>query len=466
MSGDGNTLAVGAWIEGSAATGINGDQQDNSAPLAGAVYVFARFGNGWEQQAYVKASNTSAGDLFGYKLALSNDGNTLAVGAQDEDSSSTGIDNNQLDDCFAATPVACAVGSGAVYVYTRRSNTWTQQAYIKASNTGAGDHFGWPVSLSRDGNILAVGAAGQDSNAIGLNGDQANDAAIDSGAVYVFVRSDTAWAQQAYIKASNTESGDFFGYALALSGSGTTLAVGAQGEDGAYDDPTSNAVVDSGAVYVYSRSGSAWITPTYIKASTPGANDQFGYALALSDDGDTLAVGAYFEDSPANSIGGDSANDCSAASPTHCSVDSGAAYVYTRGATTWTAQAYLKASNANANDWFGFAVALSGDGRALAVSANREGSGARGINGDNTNNAEIDSGAVYFFVRHAEAWIQQAYVKASNTGVGDGFGGSVGLSDDGNTLAVGAARESSNATGLGGDQSDNSIEWAGAVYIY
>ena len=223
LSGDGNTLAVGAWFEGSNATGIDGNQADNSAFQSGAVYVFTRSGVTWTQQAYVKASNTDADDSFGRSVSLSGDGNTLAVGAWREGSNATGIDGNQADNS--------AGGSGAVYVFIRSGGAWSQQAYVKASNTGAGDGFGWPVSLSGDGNTLAVGAWREDSNATGIDGNQADNSSNDAGAVYVFTRSGVTWTQQAYVKASNTDAFDEFSYLVNLSGDGNTLAVGSPGED-------------------------------------------------------------------------------------------------------------------------------------------------------------------------------------------------------------------------------------------
>ena len=81
LSGDGSTLAVASNFEDSGATGINGNEEDESASGAGAVYVFVRNGTTWSQQAYIKASNAAEGDRFGYSLALSDDGSTLAVGA-------------------------------------------------------------------------------------------------------------------------------------------------------------------------------------------------------------------------------------------------------------------------------------------------------------------------------------------------------------------------------------------------
>ena len=116
MSGDGNTMAVASTAEDSAAKGINGNQADHSAFNSGAVYVFVRNGDAWTQQAYVKASNSRKSDQFGSSLALSNDGNTLAVGAVGEPSSATGIDGNQADTSMP--------GAGAVYLFTRADGKW------------------------------------------------------------------------------------------------------------------------------------------------------------------------------------------------------------------------------------------------------------------------------------------------------------------------------------------------------
>ena len=127
---------------------------------------------------YFKASNTDAIDQFGYSVSLSGDGNTLAVAAITEDSNTTGIDGDQVDNSSSA--------SGAVYVFTRSGNTWTQQAYVKASNTDAGDEFGISVNLGGDGNTLAVGATGEGSNDTGIDGDQVDNSAIESGAVYLY----------------------------------------------------------------------------------------------------------------------------------------------------------------------------------------------------------------------------------------------------------------------------------------
>ncbi|MCC6139643.1 MAG: FG-GAP repeat protein [Nitrospira sp.] len=437
---DGDTLVVGAWKEDS--SGLNGIQTDNTVGDSGAVYVFTRTNGTWVQQAYLKASNAGAVDRFGVALALS--GDTLAVGAWQEDSAAAGINGIQTDNS--------AVDSGAVYVFTRTNGSWTQQAYLKASNPGASDLFGSALALS--GDTLVVGAYQEDSNATGVNGDQTDNSAGDSGAAYVFTRSGGIWSQEAYLKASNAGAGDRFGSAVTLSGD--TLVVGAYQEDSAATGingfQTDNSAADSGAAYVFMRTNGSWSQQAYLKASTVDAGDVFGSALALS--GDTLVAGATGEASAATGSNGDQTDNSA--------VDSGAVYVFTRTNGSWTQQAYLKASNPGTSDLFGGTLALSGG--TLVVGATGEGSNAVGLNGDQTDNSEGDSGAIYVFTRSGSGWSQQTYLKASNTNEFDYFGSSIALSGD--RLAVGAPGEGSNAVGLNGDQADNSASNSGAVYVF
>jgi hypothetical protein len=312
ISADGNTLAIGTLKEDSAATGIGGNQSDNSAGDSGAVYLFARSGGVWSRQAYIKASNTGGGDGFGWSVALSGDGNTLAVGAQFEDSAATGVGGDQSDNS--------AEDSGAVYLFARGGGIWSQQAFIKASNTEVRDGFGGSVALSGDGNTLAVGAPGE----------RIAVWAEDSGAVYLFAHSGGIWSQQAYIKASNTQTrdqrGDRFGTSVALSGDGSVVAVGVPLEDSASTgiggDPADNSIESVGAVYLFIRSGEIWGQPVYIKASNAGG--WFGNSVALSEDGNTLAVGAPGESSAATGIGGNQNAD----PDSNWAFGSGAVYLY------------------------------------------------------------------------------------------------------------------------------------------
>ncbi|WP_428261618.1 cadherin-like beta sandwich domain-containing protein [Haliangium sp.] len=416
LSGD--TLAVGARGEDSDATGVNGNQGDNSFVFAGAVYVFRRTGARWAQEAYLKASDTGSLDEFGFSVALS--GDTLAVGSLE------------------------ANDTGAVYVFQRSGTVWAQEARLAARNPDSEDFFGYSVAL--DGDLLAVGALQED----GAGGDQSDNSAPDSGAVYVFRRLDSGWGQEAYLKAANAEAGDSFGYSVAVGGD--MLAVSAMREDSAdADNPDDNSTANSGAVYVFRRLASGWVQEAYLKASNAGADDQFGNSIAL--DGDLLAVGADREASADTGVDADQGGD---GAP-----DSGAVYVFRRSGTSWVQEAYLKASNTGAGDHFGTSVSLAGD--FLAVGADQEDSAATGIDGEQANDSTPDSGAVYLFRRSGASWVQEAYLKASNTGRGDLFGDAVAVSGD--TLAIGAHIESSAATGIDGDQSNDSLEASGAVYV-
>jgi hypothetical protein len=235
VSVSGDSLAVGAIHE----AGGTGNPADNSAPGAGAVYVFTRANRSWTQQAYLKASNASMGYLFGWSVALSQD--TLAVGSTIESSAATGINGNQNDQS--------APGSGAAYVFVRDGTTWTEQAYIKASNTGPGDTFGASVALS--GEILAVSAIAEASNTTGTDGDPDDNSAIGAGAVYVYLRTGTKWAQRAYLKASNTGMSDNFGGSIALSPDTLVIAAPteASGSTGFGGNQADNSTPRSGALY-------------------------------------------------------------------------------------------------------------------------------------------------------------------------------------------------------------------------
>ena len=431
ISGDGNTLAIGTIIEDSG---------------AGAVYVFTRSGKNWSQQAYIQASNTAATDKFGSSVSLSTDGNTLAVGAIGEDSDGSTDSDNSVS------------GAGAVYIYTRVAASWSQQAYLKASNAGYLDVFGRVVSLNTDGNTLVVGASGERSDGT----SQGDDSADKAGAVYVFIRTGVSWAQQAYIKASNAQTNDGFGMDVSVSADGDTLAVGAYMEasiaTGVGGDDANNDANGAGAVYVYTRSSATWSQTAYIKASNTASFDLFGFNLSLSADGQTLAVGAWGEDSNSTTINGLETDNSA--------LGAGAVYVFTLSGSTWAQQAYVKASNAEAADAFGLSVSLSSDGNTLAVGASIEKGDASGFNGAPSNNAATAAGAAYVLKRSGGVWSQQSYLKASNAGAGDKFGTVVALDANGDTLAVAAPYEASNAVGVNGDQANNAATDAGAVYVY
>ena len=429
ISGDGNTLAVTAPNEASGAPGIDNDYQtDDSAPHAGAVYIFVRIGTTWSQQAYVKPFNTETGDEFGRVLALSDDGDTLAVGAPLESSILTGVSTPVVGD----PDTDGAFRSGAVYVFARDDDeSWSQQAYVKPSNTAEERRFGWSLSLSSDGDTLAV---------IGGNSFATDSPIAAPGDVFVFERDDDQmWSEQQrisnlWVSYQHARTGS-----VSLSGDGNALAIGLPWDDG----DGGGSYGGRGAVDVWTRpdKNSSWSRKWKIPAPIE-FHANFGSRVALSGNGDTLAV-AHLEVASA----------------------SGAVQMFVLDAGGWSHQTTLVASNSAPSDQFGDALALSGDGTTLAVGALYEASAATGIDGEQDDDSHTYAGAVYVFVREDELWSQQTYVKAPHPGVE--FFSVVALSDDGRTMAVGAIGEDHLATGVGAVPNDLAAAFnSGAVYLF
>ena len=411
------------------------------------------------------ANNSNQFDYFGASISLSADGNTLAIGAPSEDSATLGISTTTSNDNNL-------LGAGAVYVYRRNGGVWLFQAYIKTPfhafyfGRSWGTAFGRSVSLSADGNTLAVGADDYASGFTTIPG---------IAHVYRFGTASNAWALQRTVRPTyeNVNIDTAFGASVSLSADGNTLAVGASGDPSSTmgirsSQPIGTASPNSGAVYVfsYTTASNTWPLQAYIKASDTRAADRFGMAVSLSADGNTLAVGASGEDSSSIGVGG-AQNNINA-------LDSGAVYVFrfTTASNTWAQQAYIKASNTGSGDGFGGSVDIRDNGNALIVGAIGEDSGSTGVNAVQDQGPSVnDSGAAYYFVFNNGTWSQQSFIKASNTGNGDNFGSSVGISDNGGTIAVGAMNEDGDLSGvstrirIGGDTQNSGTD-VGAVYVY
>ncbi len=445
VSNDGSTIAVSAFKE----SGIVNDPTVNSAALSGAVYVYRKTNSIWNEVAYLKAPNADDKDEFGYAIALSGDGNTLAVSTINEASSATGIDGNQLDNLAPA--------SGAVYLYVNSGSSWQSQAYIKSSNSNLVDSFGFSVSLDADGTTLLVGAPGESSSAQSINGDETDNTGSLSGAAYVFELQNNQWAQTAYLKSTNSDKLDSFGYDVALSEDGLTVVVGSPGEDSnatsVNGDEMDNSSDNSGSAYVFVHSGTTWAQDSYLKASNSDSEDQFGHSVDVNSDGTVIAIGAFNEASDSEINGNESDNSASGA---------GAAYLFYKSQAGWQQEDYIKAVNSDASDHFGSDVQLSSNGKALVVGAPNEASSSQGLDGGVQFNDASAAGAVYLFTDVEGTWQQTEYIKSRNTDAGDGFGSAIAISGDGNTLIVGAKNEASD----GSDFNDNSSSGSGAVYIY
>jgi WD40 repeat protein len=172
----------------------------------------------------------------------------------------------------------------------------------------------------------------------------------DQGAVTVFARSGGKWVQQDILADENGAKKDWFGYSMAISKDGNTLAIGA-----VYADVSGNA--DQGSVHIYARSGGAWKLQKTLTGEGGAAGDVFGVSVAISDDGNTVAVGAAGDD-----IGSVS--------------DKGSASVFVRKGTEWSAQQALVDDNGAAKANFGSSVSLSSDGNTLAVGGPNAGKGS------------------------------------------------------------------------------------------
>jgi len=415
ISADGNTMVVGAPDENSQSTGVGADQYNDVAGAYGAVYVFTKVAGVWSQQEYIKAPVALAPGRFGTSLAISGDGNVLAVGG--------GLNYEDVN------------------VYQRSADVWSHQVTLNASNTEAGDDFGLALAMSADGKTLVIGAQEEDSASNIINGDETDNSVFSSGAAYVFKEVVGVWTQQAYLKASNAGSGDGFGEKVAISADGLTIAVAALGEDSASTgitgaDQSNGDAVNSGAIYVFVDDAGSWSQQAYIKASNTSGSDYFGQSLALSGDGNRLVVGANRESSSSLGINGVQDNDDEN--------QSGAVYSFERSVDTWVQQSYIKSSNAMGANNFGHSLAMSDDGNTLIVGTYSTGYLLHFFNGQWQHDRLINSS------NNVEFWV----------------GSNCSINADGSTLVMSNPREQSAATGIGGDQNDKSLSNAGAVYLY
>lgn len=282
-----------------------------------------------------------------------------------------------------------------VFAMPASAVTPVDQAKLLADDGAEGDLQGFSVAIS--GDTIITGA---------IKGDNANG--VDAGSAYVFTRTDNVWRQQAKLTATAGAAGDSFGGKVALSGD--TAVVGAIFHDSKGDD--------SGAAYVFTRSGENWGQQSKIIGADTDAGDSFGQSIAIY--GDTLVIGAPHD--------GESISDA------------GSVYVFVRSGNVWIQQAKLTAADGGEGDVFGISTALYGDTLLIGADLNAE----KGFN----------SGAAYVFVRSRNVWEQQAKLTAADAGEGDIFGVRVALSGD--TALISARRDDDDVMGVD----------AGSAYVF
>lgn len=373
-SGDGFGGSVA--IQGNRA--VIGASDDNTAAGSdvGSAYVFTRSGTTWTMEAHIYAADGTANDSFGSSISLDND--TIVAGAILDDVNdvtySTGsayvfvrngsawiqqaklspgdVDSLDYFGCGVSVDGDLAlIGSywdrtrrGSAYIFARNGNTWTQQAKLIDPDGRSEDNLGLRVSLS--GTTALVSALSDD------------DLGNASGSVFVFTAEGTTWSQQAKLHASDGTQFRYFGSGVSLSGN--TALIGASGGSG---DSTY-----AGAAYVFTRTGSTWTQHSKLQASDASAEDFFGSSVAI--DGNIAVIGAERD-----SISG--------------ATYSGSAYVFQFNGTSWQQHAKLTSNSVAAFDFFGAAVAISGD-TALIGAHGDDGVGLSG-------NAAPDQGSVHVF---------------------------------------------------------------------
>jgi hypothetical protein len=406
LSADGGTALIGGW-------GDNGNE--------GAAWVFTRSGSTWAQQGEKLAGAGGVGGEveFGASLALSGDGDTAVIGgpADDEDvgaawvftrsasawaqqgpkltgAGETGEGRFGVSVALSADGNTGLVGGphdnsdvGAAWAFTRSDSTWSQQGgkLVGSGENGAGD-FGSSVALSASGDTALIGVPEDDAA---------------SGGTWAFTRSGEVWTQQGSKLVGGEEDNSEFGVLVSLSADGNTALVGGWNDDGR-----------KGAAWVFTRSSGAWSQQgPKLAAAGVGAGDGFGTSVALSADGNTALIGA-----PGNDF------------------RKGAAWVFTRSGSTWSQQGgKLTGAGAANAAWFGYTVALSGDGKTALIGGWLD---------------ENWKGAAWVFTRSGSTWTQQGAKLTANDEDGEGmFGTNVTLSADGNTALIGGWNDDSEFGG-------------------
>ena len=337
----------------------------NKARGAGAAYVFTRGPSGYTQAAEVVPTDGSAGDGFGFSVALSADGTVALIGAESH-------------------TVKKASQAGAVYVFTGSGSTYTQEAELKASGGASGDAFGYSVALAADGSTAFIGAPGRQ----------------DGGAAYVFSHVGSTYKQSQQLTDPGAVTGDGFGSSVAVSTDGSTLLAGSP-----YSTVNGS---QTGAAFVFSRTGSAYTQIAELSPTDGMDSDGFGSAVALSADGSTALVTAPFHSASSGPA-------------------QGAAYVFLLSAGSYAQTAELTAADGAEVDNFGSSAALSADGTIALI-----GSPLHAINNVS------GEGAAYVFSQENGSYVQTVELTPPTGAEGDGTGSSVAVSADGKAAMVGA----------------------------
>ena len=431
ISGDSSNIVVGGY--GYTVSGFT---------VAGAAYAFSGYGYRLDkEEAKLIASDKAAGDNFGHSIAISNDGTRVVVGAYNATVSST-------------------TQAGAAYVFVKLGTTWTQEAKLVASTLEAVAGLGVSVGITADGSRATAGAWKVDAGAV-----------VDAGGVYVFLRTGTSWAQEAKLVASDPVTNAQMGQYSALSADGTRIIAGCSADNS-----------NKGAVYIFSRSGTTWSQETKIVTGESVSGDLFGGTVNISADStrvvigargvsyvNAVAVGAIYVYSRSGTawtleqkfttnellasgalsgtfaiaISGDGTRIAAISSVVVNGNTITGVYVFLRTGTVWTQETFFAGTDTVSGDNFGVSVSLSTDGSKLIVGSPLS-----------SPSSVTNAGSAYIFTRSGTTWTQESKIVASDKATGDRFGFSVAISGDATRTTIGARFNS-----------PSSLSQAGAAYI-
>lgn len=371
ISGNGNTIVVGSY----GAESVNTD--------TGAAFVYKRIDNNWIQETKLVASDVETGDYFGYAVSISGDGNTVVVTSPLE---------NEV-----------TIQAGAAYIFKYVGGSWVQDIKITDINGAYLDRLGVATAVNYNGDRVAIGAAWRNSGSY-----------WDNGAVYVYRQESSIWYLEAILEANIGETYAYYGRAVGMSANGSVIVVGA-----AYADVVG---YESGAAYIYTREGNNWTEAIRLVPSDATAESYFGESVAISGDGNTVAIGAHLADTT--------------------SPDTGAVYIYRNINGTWVQSYKVMSTEVNTGDKFGLCVSLNSNGTLLTVAA------------ESVSGGPSTSGGCYLFALTEAGWTQQSVLLSTDIEVGDGFASSSAISGDGSTIIMGSPND------------DDGGASSGSVYIF
>jgi len=363
---------------------VVGAQGDNyRVSNGGSASVVRKQGDSWITEDILAPADLSSGDYHGYRVAISGDGRVIAV--------SSPLDTHS------------ATQAGSVYLYRYQNNSWSEVQKIVGVDPAYLDRIGVALDLSYDGSVLAIGA-----------GWRNHHERYDSGCVLIYRYNGYVWDFEAELGDDTAENYAYLGRAVAISSDGNTVVAGA-----AYSDAMG---AESGTAYIFQLGDSGWELNSRFNAPDAKPSMYFGESVAISGDGTRVAIGATWG--------------------TGRDVTTGAVYCYEQVEGTWVHVTKVYDENGQNGDYFGIAVALSGSGSHMAVSAYTD--NGRGSREGSVMRYRWNGQQVEYHTKHT----------ASDGEGWDEFGASVSLSSNGNIMAIGSP------------QDDDAGASSGAVYIY